>query len=92
MLSMNLMAAISTQKQDSNIPQTILMKLIIPKYLAVVASSIQFDGIDLLSNVQNGLQKLTLGSSSYQTSLQPAFICSKLTIVTLEQEVKYAQS
>ena len=86
------MAAISTQKQDSNIPQTLVLKLIIPEYLTVVASSIQFDGLDLLSTVQNGLQKLMLGSSSYQTPLQPLFTYTKLTIETLEQGVKYAQS
>ena len=41
------------------------------------------------------LRSLILGSQSpegYQTLAQPVFTCSKLTILTLEQDVKYVES
>ena len=56
------------QKQDSNIPKTSGMKLIVSEHVTIVASSIQFDGLNLLSTAQNGLQKSTLDSGFYQTS------------------------
>ena len=56
------------QKQDSNIPKTSGMKLIVSEHVTIVASSIQFDGLNLLS-AQNGLQKSTLDSGFYQTSI-----------------------
>ena len=44
------------------------MKLIVSEHVTIVASSIQFDGLNLLS-AQNGLQKSTLDSGFYQTSI-----------------------
>ena len=44
------------------------MKLIVSEHVTIVASSIQFDGLNLLSTAQNGLQKSTLDSGFYQTS------------------------
>ena len=57
------------QKQDSNIPKTLGMKLIISEHVTIVAFSIQFDGLNLLSTAQNGVQKSTLVSGFYQTSI-----------------------
>ena len=44
------------------------MKLIVSEHVTIVASSIQFDGLNLLS-AQNGLEKWTLDSGFYQTSI-----------------------